>query len=64
MIQINDAYFWQPEDADVVGKWVNFLFFDFRTEDQTSLRRTGYLSTCIADFFTRLLSLRWRVLSV
>lgn len=29
MVTINEAYFWEPEDADVVGKWVNFLFFDF-----------------------------------
>lgn len=33
MVTINDAYFWQPEDADVVGKWVNFLIFDLRPED-------------------------------
>lgn len=33
MIQINDAYFWCSEDSDVVGKWVNFLIFDFRPED-------------------------------
>jgi hypothetical protein len=32
MVTINDAYFWEPEDADV-GKWVNFLFFDFEPED-------------------------------
>lgn len=33
MLEINDAYYWEPEDADVVGTWVNFLFFDFRPED-------------------------------
>ena len=32
MIQINDAFFWEPEDADVVGEWVGFLFFDFQPE--------------------------------
>lgn len=32
MVTINDAYYWQPEDADV-GEWVNFLFFDFAPED-------------------------------
>lgn len=32
MVTINDAYFWETEDADVVGQWVNFLFFDFRPE--------------------------------
>jgi hypothetical protein len=32
MVTINDAFFWEPEDADV-GKWVNFLFFDFKPED-------------------------------
>jgi hypothetical protein len=33
MVTINDVYFWEPQDADVVGRWVNFLFFDFRPED-------------------------------
>lgn len=33
MVEINDAYYWEPEDADVVAKWVNFLFFDFEPED-------------------------------
>ena len=28
MVEINDAYYWLPEDADVVAKWVNFLSFD------------------------------------
>jgi hypothetical protein len=28
MVEINDAYYWESEDADV-AKWVNFLFFDF-----------------------------------
>ncbi len=32
MLEINDAFYWEPEDADVVAKWVNFLFFDFRPE--------------------------------
>lgn len=33
MVTINDAYFWEPEDADVVGTWVNFLIFELRPED-------------------------------
>ena len=33
MLTINDAYFWEPEDAETVGKWLNFLFFDFRPQD-------------------------------
>jgi hypothetical protein len=33
MIEINDAFYWEPEDADVVAQWVNFLFFDFTPED-------------------------------
>lgn len=32
MVTINDAYFWEQEDADVVGQWVNSLFFDFTPE--------------------------------
>jgi len=32
MIEINDAFYWQPEDADIVAEWVNFLFFDFTPE--------------------------------
>jgi len=32
MVTINDCFFWKPED-DVVGKWVNFLFFDFTPQD-------------------------------
>ncbi len=31
MVTANDAYFWEPEDADV-AKWVNFLIFDFRPD--------------------------------
>jgi len=31
MVAANDAYFWEPEDADV-AKWVKFLIFDFRPE--------------------------------
>jgi hypothetical protein len=48
MVIVNDAYFWEPEDADVVGKSVNFLFFDFRPEDSirayllTSSTSSGY----------------------
>jgi hypothetical protein len=33
MLEINNVFFWEPEDADVVAKWVNFLFFDFEPED-------------------------------
>lgn len=33
MVTINDAYFWEPEDADVVATWVDFLIFDFTPED-------------------------------
>jgi len=33
MVEINDAFYWEPEDADLVAKWVNFLFFDFTPED-------------------------------
>lgn len=33
MVTISDAYYWEPEDADVVGGWVNFLFFDFTPQD-------------------------------
>ena len=32
MVIINDAYFWEPEDADTVGRSVNFLFFDFKPQ--------------------------------
>jgi hypothetical protein len=33
MVIINDAYYWKPEDASTVGRWVNSLFFDFTPED-------------------------------
>jgi hypothetical protein len=33
MVTISDAYYWEPEDDNVVGEWVNFLFFDFRPKD-------------------------------
>jgi len=33
MVTINDAYFWEPQDADVVGRWVNYLSLDFTPED-------------------------------
>ena len=33
MVTISDAYYWEPEDADVVCGSVNFLFFDFTPED-------------------------------
>jgi hypothetical protein len=33
MVTINDAYFWLPEDADIVARWVNFLIFDMRSKD-------------------------------
>ena len=33
MVTISDAYYWEPEDADVVGGWVNFLFFDFTPQE-------------------------------
>lgn len=33
MVTISDAYYWEPEDDDTVGTWVNFLFFDFTPED-------------------------------
>ncbi len=33
MTTINDVYYWEPEDADVVAQWVNFLFFDLVPED-------------------------------
>ena len=33
MTTINDAYYWEPEDAPVVAKWVNFLIFDFKPEN-------------------------------
>lgn len=31
MVEINDAYYWEPEDT-VVGKWVNVLSLDLRPE--------------------------------
>lgn len=33
MTTINDAYYWEPEDAAVVAKWVNFLIFDLKPEN-------------------------------
>jgi hypothetical protein len=33
MVLTNDAFYWEPEDADIVADWVNFLFFDFRPQE-------------------------------
>jgi len=33
MIMINDAYYWDREDADVVGGWVQQLSLDLIPED-------------------------------
>jgi len=33
MIQINDAYYWEREDADVVAEWVTHLSLDLIPED-------------------------------
>jgi hypothetical protein len=33
MVTANAAYFWEPDDADVVATWVNFLSLDFRARD-------------------------------
>lgn len=33
MVTINDAYFWEPADADIVATWVNFLSFELKPED-------------------------------
>ena len=33
MVTISDAYYWETKDADVVGGWVNFLFFEFTPVD-------------------------------
>lgn len=33
MVIVNDAYFWDTQDAHTVGRWVNSLFFDFMPED-------------------------------
>jgi len=33
MIMINDAYYWEREDAEVVGDWVEQLSLDLIPED-------------------------------
>jgi hypothetical protein len=33
MILINDAFYWEPEDAEIVAAWVNSISFDLVPEN-------------------------------